>query len=103
MLKCDYNILEYIGRYIPFWNLTLRDLSLSVASYNERSLEHEGRYIPFWALTLKDMSLIIASYDERSLEHDPSVYYDNQRKKLISSLLKKEFPINIEIVTENLT
>ena len=23
MLKCDYIALEYEGRYIPFWNLTL--------------------------------------------------------------------------------
>ena len=53
----------------------------------------------FWNLTLKDLSPSDASYDERSLEHDPSVYYDNRRKKLISSLLKKESPIKIEIAT----
>ena len=41
MLKCDYITLEYEGRYIPFWNLTLRELSLSVASFDERSLEHD--------------------------------------------------------------
>ena len=41
MLKCDYITLEYEGRYIPFWNLTLRDLSLSIASFDERSVEHD--------------------------------------------------------------
>ena len=37
MLKCDHITLEYEGRYIPFLNLTLRDLSQSVASYEKRS------------------------------------------------------------------
>ena len=41
MLKCDYIALEYEGRYIPFWNLTLKDLSLSVTSFDERSLKHD--------------------------------------------------------------
>ena len=31
----------------------------------------------------RDLSLVIASYDERSLEHDPSVCYDSQSKYLI--------------------
>ena len=44
MLKCDYITLEYEGRNNPFWNLTLRDLSLSVATYDDRSLEYDTSF-----------------------------------------------------------
>ena len=40
MLKCDYITLDDEGRHIPFQNLTLRDLSLSIATYDDRSLEY---------------------------------------------------------------
>lgn len=59
-------------------------------------LEHEGKYIPFRNLTLRDLSLSIATYDESSLERDPSVYHGNQInfkfvKKNKESLIKIEF------------
>ena len=41
MLKCDYITLEHEGMHSLFQNLTLRDLSLSVATYDDRSLEYD--------------------------------------------------------------
>lgn len=49
------------------------------------TLEHDGRYLPLWNITQKDLSLSIASYDERPIEHNPLVYFDNQNKELILS------------------
>ena len=41
----------------------------------------------FWDLTLRDLSLSIATYDDRSLEYDTSVHYSNKRAylKFVSS------------------
>ena len=55
--------------------------------YDCITLEHEGRYTLFWNLTLRDLSLSVATYDERSLEYDTSVHDSNKRTylKFVSS------------------
>ena len=53
----------------------------------------------FWNLTLKDMILSVASYDERSLERDPSVHCGNQITYLNFVKKKKESLIKNDIVT----
>ena len=41
----------------------------------------------FWNLTLRDLSLSVATYDDRSLEYDTSIYSSNKRTylKFVSS------------------
>ena len=61
-------------------------------------LEHERKYSLFWK-TLRDLSLSVGIYDDKSLEYDTSVHFSNKITYLMFVKKKKRSPVRIEFVT----